>query len=118
MDVPTVEQAGSATVWFTSQAGIVSAVLAIISIALACGLVWAVLTCRKALKDANTAWVTAMDKMQLLWGARIDQMRGDVKEAFGQNAKVAEAMVAAMKGVELEIARLGGQYDARQSSRR
>lgn len=105
----TPDQVGGATVWFTSQAGITATVLAFVCIGLCCGLVWAVRTCRASLKDANDAWVKAISEMEVRWGARMDQFRGDVKEAFNQNDSIADKVVEALNGLKLEIARRSGR---------
>lgn len=96
----TPEQVGSAAVYLTDRAGIAATILAFVSIGLAAGLVWAVRTCRQALKDADKAW-----------GARFDQLRGDIKEAFGQNAAIADRVVNALHALQMEIARLSAKRD-------
>jgi len=96
----SAEQAGSAAVWFTTQAGIAATILAVVCICLAIGLVWAVRTCRQALSDADAAW-----------GVRFDQLRKDIKDAFGQNAAIADRVVNALHALQMEIARLSAKRE-------
>lgn len=110
-DIPTPDQVGTATTWFTSQAGITATVLAFVSLGLAAGLIWAVKSCRDALEKANTAWVVAIKEMQDSWAKRVDNMRADVKEAFNQNGDIADRVVEAMNKLGLEIARMSGRND-------
>lgn len=117
-DIPTPEQMGSAAVWFNSQAGISATVLAVVAIAEAVGLVAAAWWCRKSLREANEDWLKSIVKVETAWlekqdewAKRVDNMRSDVKEAFNQNDKIADKMVAAMHSVQTEIARLGGRRD-------
>lgn len=110
-DAPTVEQAGTATVWFTSQAGITATVLAFVCLGLAGGLVWAIRTCRRSHEETNASWLAAIDKMQAEWGRRQENFRSDVKEAFNQNDEIADKVVEALNGVKIEVARMSGRRD-------
>jgi uncharacterized protein YjbJ (UPF0337 family) len=114
-ELPSPEQVGTATTWFTTQAGITATVLAFVCIAEAIGLVWAIRACRKALGDANEKshahWSSKTGEMQEAWGKRIDQFRADVKEAFGQNDEIADKVVDALGKLQVEIARMSGRND-------
>lgn len=121
-DMPSVEQAGNATVWFTSQAGITATVLAVVCIALAAALVWSVRNCRHelaGLKREHEAVLLAIKDgheerlLNLLseWGKRIDGFRSDIKDAFGQNSDIADRVVEAMNKLGLEIARMSGRRE-------
>ena len=121
-DLPTVEQAGSATVWFTTQAGITATVLAVGCILLLAALIWSIRHCRQELtgmakshaadlKTASDAYEKRLKEMADAWGKRIDQMRDDIKEAFGQNSDIADKVVAALHSVQNEIARMSGRHD-------
>jgi len=133
MDSPSVEQAGDATVWFTTQAGITATVLAVVSISLAIGLVILAKLCRSSFLDVtreHTATVTQLktDHERILlavkdsheavvlglttaWGKRLDDFRADIKEAFSQNDDIADKVVAALQGVQNEVARMSGRMD-------
>lgn len=110
-DIPTPDQIGSATVWFTSQAGIAATILAFVAAVEAIGFIWAVRRCEKFLKDANDSWIKASADMADAWAKRIDQMRLDVKEAFNQNDSLADKMVEALHSLKIEIARMSGRSD-------
>lgn len=105
----SAEQAGTATVWFTTQAGITATVLAIVCIALAIHAVWREIHCRKEREASEAAWKEAVRELTEAWGRRVDQMRGDVKDAFGQNAALADKIVEAMNGLKIEIARMSAR---------
>lgn len=116
----TPEQVASATTWFTDKAGITATVLAIVAIAEALGIIWLVRKCAAAVENANTnahkhwsqKFVDSHEAAQVKvqeWGARIDQFRADVKEAFGQNDDIADKVVDALNKLQLEIARMGAR---------
>jgi len=107
----SADQVGTATTWFTSEAGITATVLAFVSLALAGGLIWAVKSCRDALRDANAVWALQIEHLQKTWGVRLDQFRTDVKEAFVQNDDIADKVVTALHSVQNEIARMSGRRD-------
>jgi len=107
----STDQIGSATVWFASNAGIAATILAFVCIALAIDRVWTQRRHEKALKDANDSWVKALTELAENWGKRIDQIRGDTKDAFGQNAALADKMVEAMHSLKIEIARMSARRD-------
>lgn len=114
-ELPSPEQAGTAAVWFTSQAGITATVLAIICIVQFVALVWVIRAFRKSVEGAHDKahghWSGKTDDMQKAWGARIDQFRSDVKEAFGQNDEIADKVVDALGKLQIEIARMSGRSD-------
>lgn len=110
-DLPSAEQVGTGTVWFTSQAGITATVLAFVCIGLALGLIWSIRSCRNAASDANTIWTASVTVMQAEWAKRMDQFRADIKEAFNQNDEIADKVVEALNGVKIEIARMSGRRD-------
>lgn len=110
-DLPTVEQAGSATVWFTTQAGITATVLAVGCIILLTALIWSMRHCRKELRDQASEHAVHVKHLTEEWGKRIDQFRADVKEAFGQNDGIADKVVEAMNNLKLEIARMSGRSE-------
>lgn len=114
-ELPTPEQAGAAASYLTDKAGITATVLAVVCIAEAVGLVWAIRACRKALHDshdkAHAHWSVKTSEMQEAWGKRIDQFRTDVKEAFGQNDDIADKVVDALGKLQNEVARMSGRID-------
>jgi hypothetical protein len=105
----TPEQVGSAFMGFTSVAGVTAAVLAVVCIALAVAYVWERRSCRAELKAANDSWIKSINELVDSWGKRIDQIRGDTKDAFGQNAVLADKMVEAMNSLKIEIARMSAR---------
>jgi hypothetical protein len=132
-DLPSTEQLGSATTWFTSKAGITATVLAVVAIAEAAALVclirrhdkhvaaahaaahthWAEKfeaaekLWRGKFEDAETAWKLKVTE----WAARIDQFRTDVKEAFNQNDNIADKVVDVLTKLQIEIARMSARRD-------
>lgn len=109
--IPSVEQAGQGTVWFTSVAGITATVLAFVALGLAVAYVWERMSCRKEIAANNKLWVDAIERLTKAWGERIDQIRGDTKEAFGQNGTLAEKMVEAMNTLKIEVARMSARRE-------
>lgn len=107
----TTEQAGTAAVWFTTQAGITALVLAVVCIALAIHAVWREIHCRKEREANDAAWKEAVRELTEAWGRRVDQMRADVKEAFAQNADIADKVVTALHAVQMEVARLSARRE-------
>ncbi len=104
----TAEQAGTAAAYLSDRAGITAAVLAIVCVGLSVYLVWREIQCRKERETSHAAWTETIRQLTEAWGNRVDQMRGDVKEAFQQNAKLADRMVEAMNTVRIEMARMSG----------
>lgn len=107
----TVEQAGTAAVWFTTQAGITATVLAVVCICLGAALVWSMRHCREELRKMAEVHNKELAELSLTWGKRIDQFRTDVKEAFGQNSTLADKMVEAMHSLNIEIARMSARRE-------
>lgn len=105
----TTEQAGSAAVWFSTNAGVTSLVLAVVCICLSSYLVWREIQCRKTAEANNSAWMEQVRELTEAWGRRVDQMRGDTKDAFGQVAILADKMVDAMNSLKIEIARMSAR---------
>lgn len=112
-EIPTPDQVGGATVWFTSEAGIVATVLAFVSISLAIALVWTVRAWRNSQAESEKAWAKTIESLTQAWGARMDQFRADVKEAFAQNDDIAEKVATALENVKLEVARMSGLHERR-----
>lgn len=126
-DLPSVEQAGGAAVWFTSQAGVTALVLAVICIVQFVALWWRDKRHeaeRVALIAGHAALVKALDAGSKItiealigkwieqateWGKRIDGFRGDIKDAFGENNDIADKVVGALNELKIEIARMSGR---------
>lgn len=128
-ELPSVEQAGTATVWFTTQAGITATVLAVFCIVLIANQIWMVRRHAAEILALNSAhaelvkalgaghhvtiealiakWIDQVTE----WAKRIDGFRGDIKDAFGENNAIADKVVDALMNVKLEIARMGGRSD-------
>lgn len=107
----TAEQAGTAAAYLSDRAGITAAVLAVVCVGLSIYLVWREMHCRREREASHVAWTETIRQLTEAWGNRVDQMRGDVKEAFNQNAALADKMVEAMHSLRLEMARLGARRD-------
>lgn len=75
--IPTVAEAGQGVGWFTTQAGIVATVLAIVAIALAAGLILLFRSCKA---DMAAAWVRVT---QISEARSADSKAGD--EAIAKN---------------------------------
>lgn len=110
-DLPSAEQAGSAAVWFTTQAGITATVLAAMCLCLGGALVWSIKHCREEVTKQAEAHAAQMKACVDEWAKRLDNFRADVKEAFNQNDVIAEKMVTAMHLVQTELARMGGRRE-------
>lgn len=114
----TSDQVGSATVWFTSQAGIAATILAFVLIAVSAAFAWHVRASRRQIAELNDSWIKAIEKLSKGWGEqtegwgkRMDQFRADIKEAFNQNDAIADKVVDALHKLTVEIARVGARRE-------
>lgn len=120
--VPSPDQVGTASVWFTTQAGISATILAVVCVCMATYIVWRERECRKAEDLTNARWIKAIESMAREWvktvdtmgdewARRIDQFRADVKEAFNQNDSIADRVVEALNNLKIEVARMSARRE-------
>ncbi len=105
------DQAGSAAVWFTTQAGVTALVLAVVCIALAAALVWSVRDCRQELAAQANKHKMELRDLAETFRDRIENFRTDVKEAFNQNDEIAKEVSKALHQVALEVAHMKGRRE-------
>ena len=110
-EVPSNQEIGSAAVWYSTQAGILSLTLAVVCIALSIYVIWRDYQCKKEREASNAAWMESIRELTEAWGRRVDNMRADVKEAFTQNDKIAEKVVSALHILQMEVARMSARRD-------
>lgn len=105
----SADQVGSATIWFTSQAGIAATILAFVAIIEAIIIFWGIREWRDSIASVNKAWIDRIKELTEAWAVLLGNYRGDIKEAFNQNDAIAEKLIAALHALQMEIARMSAR---------